>query len=93
MTQINAYILFFSTQTKVHLICRQQLVIDKFNSIHREFETILKEERIKDMRHTYLLLFNANHGLDLLAKMFREYIEKLGKKNIESLKPKQVCIE
>eukprot|EP00102_Acyrthosiphon_pisum_P022481 XP_016659691.1 PREDICTED: uncharacterized protein LOC103309292 [Acyrthosiphon pisum] len=34
------------------------------------------------MPSTYEIVFNANHGLDLLAKSFREYIEKDGENSM-----------
>lgn len=88
---IIVYILF-STYVKLRGRCRQHMVGDHLDFLHGESETMIKEERRKDMHNIYLLLREIKDGMTSLVGIFREHIKQHGIRVIESLRHEQVYI-
>jgi cullin 2 len=69
------------------------MVLGCLSFLRGEYEAIIKEERLDDMRNIYLLLRDLKIESTLLANIFREHVQQNGIKVLKSLKKYQVCIE
>ncbi|XP_025190388.1 cullin-2-like [Melanaphis sacchari] len=70
----------------------QDMVVDHLCFLHKEFEVIIKEERLDDMHNMYLLIREVKDEFTVLANIFREHIQQHGIMVIKSLKKHQICI-
>lgn len=65
--------------------CNQALIADHSNLLRDEFQQLLDDDRVEDMRRMYTLLVRISNGLDPLKQKFEVHVRNAGDEAIKKV--------